>query len=161
VTERPRYFFGQLIGVDELEQEQSYLREKARRHNRLLHGWGIVRGLEVKAGKPGTGEVTVSPGYALDPRGEEIVVDTAVTVDLSGHAAGKTLFLAVRHDERPGRPVPTPLGEEYSRIRETFVVEVLTSVPRRKTLVTLADVELGRGRTVARIGTAHRRHVRG
>jgi hypothetical protein len=161
VTERTRYFIGQVIGVAELEQEQRYLREKARRHNRLLHGWGVVRGLEVQAGKPGTGEVTISPGYALDPRGQEIVVDTGVTVDLSGHAPGKTLYVAVRHDERPERPVPTPLGEEYSRIRETFAVEVLTRVPRRRTLVTLADVELGRGHTIARIGTAHRRPVGG
>jgi hypothetical protein len=161
VTERPRYFIGQVIGVEDLEQEQLYLREKARRHNRHLHGWGIVHGLEVRAGKPGTGEVTISPGYALDRRGEEIVVDTAVTVDLSGHAAGKTLYLAVRHDERPARPVSSPHGKEFSRIRETFAVEVSTSVPRRKTLVILGDVELGRGRTIARIGAAHRRHVVG
>jgi hypothetical protein len=161
VTERPRYFIDQVIGVDYLQQEQLYLREKARRHNRLLHGWGIVRGLEVQAGTPGTGEVTISPGYALDRRGEEIVVDTGATVDLSGHAAGKTLYLAVRHDERPERPVPSPHGTEYSRIRETFAVEVLTGVPRRKSLVVLGDVELGRGRTIARIGGAHRRHIGG
>jgi hypothetical protein len=161
VSERPRYFIGQVIGVDDLEQEQLYLREKARRHNRLLHGWGIVRGLEVQAGKPGTGEVKISPGYALDRRGEEIVVHTGVTVDLSAHAAGQTLYVAVRHDERLEHPVPSPHGKEYSRIRETFAVEVLSSVPRRKTLVTLADVELGRGHTIARIGTAHRRRVGG
>jgi hypothetical protein len=161
VIERPRYFIGKVIGVDDLEQEQLYFREKARRHNRLLHGWGIVRGLEVEAGKPGTADVTISPGYALDRRGEEIVVDTGVTVDLSGHAPGRTLYVAVRHDERPERPVPSPHGTEYSRIRETFAVEVLTSVPRRKSLVTLADVELGRGHTIARIGAAHRRHVGG
>ena len=161
MTERPRYFIGQVIGVDDLEQEQVYLRERARRHNRLLHGWGIVQGLEVQAGKPGTGEVKISPGYALDRRGEEIVVDTGVTVDLSGHAAGQTLYVAVRQDERTERPVPTPHGNEYTRVRETFAVEVLTSVPRQKALVTLADVELGRGRTIARIGAAHRRHVGG
>jgi hypothetical protein len=161
VSERPRYFIGQAIGVDDLEQEQLYLREKARRHNRLLHGWGIVRGLELQAGKPGTGEVTISPGYALDPRGEEIVVDESVSVDLSAHSVGKTLYLAVRQDERLEHPVPSPHGTEYSRIRETFAVEVLTRVPRRKTLVTLGDVELGRGHTIARIGTAHRRRVGG
>ena len=161
MSERPRYFIGQVIGVDDLEQEQLYVREKARRHNRVLHGWGIVHGLEVHAGRPGTGEVKISPGYALDRRGDEIVVSRAVTVDLSSHAAGQTLYVAVRHDERPERPVPTPHGKEYTRIRETFAVEVLTNVPRQKPLVILGDVELGRGRKIARIGAAHRRHVGG
>jgi hypothetical protein len=161
VTERPRYFLGQVIGVDDLAQEQLYHREKARRHNRMLHGWGIVHGLEVHQGTPGTSEVRISPGYALDRRGEEIVVSRAVTIDLSSHAAGQTLYVAVRHDERPERPVPTPHGKEYTRIRDTFAVEVLTSVQRQKPLVILGDVELGRGRTIARIGAAHRRHVGG
>ena len=161
MSERPRYFIGQVIGVDDLEQEQLYHREKARRHNRLLHGWGIVRGLKVQAGKPRRAEVKISPGYALDPRGEEIVVGSGVTVDLSGHPAGTTLYVALRYDERPERPAPGPHGEEYTRIRETFAVEVLTRLPRQKPLVILADVELGPGRKIARIGAAHRRHLDG
>jgi len=159
VTERPRYFFGQVIGVDDLEQEQLYHREKARRHNRFLHGWGIVRGLEVRAATHATRKVTISPGYALDRHGEEIVVSRSVPVDLSGHAAGKTLYVAVRYDERPERPVPTPMGQQYTRIRETFAVEVLVRLPRRKPLVVLADVELGRSGKIANIGTARRRYV--
>jgi hypothetical protein len=159
VIERPRYFFGQVIGVDDLEQEQLYHREKARRHTRFLHGWGIVRGLEVRAGPHAARKVTISPGYALDRHGEEIVVSRSVAVDLSGHPAGTTVYVAVRHDERPARPVATPLGQQYSRIRETFAVEVLIGLPRQKPLVVLADIELGRGGKVANIGTARRRHV--
>ena len=160
VTERPRYLFGQVIGVDDLEQEQLYHREKARRHNRLLHGWGIVRGLEVRAGTAGTRKVTISPGYALDRLGEEIVVSRSIAVDLSGHGAGTTVYVAVRYDERLERPVPTPQGQQYTRIRETYAVEVLTRPPRQKPLVALAEVELGRGGKVANIGTARRRYVR-
>jgi hypothetical protein len=159
VTERPHYFFGQVLGVDDLEQEQLYHRDKARRHNRFLHGWGIVQGLEVRAGSRGTRKVTISPGYALDRNGEEIVVSRSVAVDLSGHAAGTTVYVAVRYDERPERPVPTPQGQQYTRIRETFAVEVLIRLPRQKPLVVLADVELGRGGKVANIGTARRRYV--
>jgi hypothetical protein len=159
VTERPRYFFGQVIGVEDLEQEQLYHREKVRRHNRLLHGWGIVRGLEVRAGTQGARKVTISPGYALDRRGEEIVVQRSVAVDLSGQAAGTTVYVAVRYDEQPERPVPTPLGHQYTRIRETFAVEVLVRLPRQKPLVLLAEIELGRGGKVANIGTSRRRYV--
>ncbi len=158
-SERPRYFLGQLIGVDDLEQEQLYHREKARRHNRFVHGWGIVRGLEVHASPQGTREVTISPGYALDARGEEIVVSRTVAVDLSGHAAGTTVYVTVRFDERPERPVPALEGEEYTRIRETFAVEVLTALPRQK--LVLAEVELGRGAKIAKICTTRRRYVGG
>ena len=159
MSERPHYFFGQVIGVDDLEQEQLYHREKARRHNRFLHGWGIVHGLEVHAGSHGTGKVTISPGYALDRNGEEIVVSRSVAVDLSGHAAGTTVYVVVRYDERPERHVPTPMGQQFTRIRETFAAEVLISLPRQKPLVVLADVELGRGGRVTNIGAARRRYV--
>ena len=73
--ERTRYFTGQLLGEADLAQEQLYFREKLRRHNRMLHGWGIVSGLDVRAG-PADGELTVEPGYALDRYGDEIVVRT-------------------------------------------------------------------------------------
>ena len=161
MIERPRYFFGQVIGVDDLEQEQLYHRETARRHNRLLHGWGIVHGLEVDEATHGTKEVTISPGYALDRHGQEIVIPTSVTVDLSGHTAGTTVYVAVRYDECLERPVPTPLGQEYTRIRETFAVEVSSRPPRQKHLVVLADVELGRSGRVANVRCARRRHVGG
>jgi len=159
VTERPHYFSGQVIGVDDLEQEQLYHREKARRHNRLLHGWGIAHGLEVRAGAHGTRRVTISPGYALDRNGEEIVVSRPVAVDLSGHAPDTTVYVAVRYDERPERPVPAPQGQQYTRIRETFAVEVLIRLPRQKPLVVLAGVELGRGGKVANIASAGRRSL--
>jgi len=159
MTERLRYFSAQVIGVDDLALEQLYHREKARRHNRLLHGWGIVRGLEVHTGTQRARTATISPGYALDRHGEEIIVSKAVSVDLSGQTAGTTVYVAVRYDELPERPVPRPLGQEYTRIRETFAVEVLIRPPRQKPLVVLADVELGRGGKVANIGTVRRRYV--
>ena len=99
---------------------------------------------------------SASPGYALDRRGEEIVVPRPVAVDLSGHVAGTTVYVAVRYDEQPERPVPTPLGHQYTRI---FAVEVLVRLPRQKPLVLLADIEFGRGGKVANIGTARRRYV--
>lgn len=162
MSERPRYFQGQVLGVQDLEQEQLYHREKARRHNREVHGWGIVRGLHVESGRPRKAEVKISPGYALDRRGEEIVVNAGVTVDLSGHPAGSTVYVALRYDERPERPVPVPgpRGKEYSRIRETFAVEVLTRLPRQKPLVIVGDVELGPGGKIARIAATHRREIR-
>ena len=150
--ERTRYFAGQLLDEADLTQEQLYLREKLRRHNRLLHGWGIVSGLGVRPG-PADGEVTVEPGYALDGYGDEIVVADAVIVDLlsedgDGNAVapcpqpaitiervrkrrspGRPLYLAVRYAECASRPVPVGESVEYSRTRESFAVKLLTKLP--------------------------------
>src|SRR3954467_14225095 len=80
--ERTRYFPRQLVAAADLTQDQIYFREKSRRHNRLLHGWGIVCGVEVRASKA-PGSVDVNAGYVLGPLGDEIVVDEMVTVDLT------------------------------------------------------------------------------
>ena len=45
--ERVKYFYGQLLGVREFQSEQAYFFEKHRLHNRYLHGYGVVCGLEV------------------------------------------------------------------------------------------------------------------
>jgi hypothetical protein len=150
--ERTRYFDGQLLDAADLRQEQLYFRENARRHNRMLHGWGIVCGLCVRPGAAGC-ELIVEPGYALDPYGDEIVVENDVTVDLcseddDGNAVspcpppddeqrklvrvenpGRPLYLAIRYAECVTRPVNVGESVEYSRIRESFAVRVLTELP--------------------------------
>jgi hypothetical protein len=46
--ERVKYFYGQLLGVREFQSEQAYFFEKHRLHNRYLHGYGVICGLEVE-----------------------------------------------------------------------------------------------------------------
>ncbi len=50
--ERTRYFPRQVVTPPDLAQDREYLLHRHRRHNRLLHGWGIVLGLEVTAVPP-------------------------------------------------------------------------------------------------------------
>lgn len=111
LLERPRYFPRQLLTPAELTLEQQYFRDKLRRHNRLLHGWGVVCGAEVcrvppeeasrydqrKAAAAGTTlppqqpvrpqpwKVRVKPGYILGPYGDEIVIACERIVDLRTH----------------------------------------------------------------------------
>ena len=91
--ELPRYFPRQLLTPVELTLEQQYFRDRLRRHNRLLHGWGVVCGAAVCAipGEPDpkTGQtrpqpwkVRVQPGYVLGPYGDEILLDPEQVVDL-------------------------------------------------------------------------------
>lgn len=166
VLERPRYFPRQLMTPEEMTLEQTYFRDRMRRHNRLLHGWGVVCGVEGRQaldenGEPQPWTVQISPGYVLDCDGNEILIPETVTYDLRREALngknvrggyeddpwcsdvpvdrpiGETVYLAVCYDECETRPVRIhpagcgcdDAGCENSRIRETFVVKVLTRLP--------------------------------
>lgn len=50
--DRLKYFYGQLLGARDFQIEQSYFREKLKLHNRCLHGYGVVCGLELTADPP-------------------------------------------------------------------------------------------------------------
>jgi len=78
---RPRFFAGQLLTEEDLNRLERYIVEKNKLHNRHLHGWGVVCGLEVSC-HPCQGYVAVKSGYALSPCGDDIVVcqDEAVNV---------------------------------------------------------------------------------
>ena len=82
---RNRYYTGKLLSAADFEQEQQYLRAKHRRHNRLLHGVGIVSGLDVSVETGQAGEepvVVVSPGLAINEEGEELVLCERATSDV-------------------------------------------------------------------------------
>ena len=91
IAELPRYYPRQLITPDDLTLEQNYFRDRMRRHNRLLHGWGVVCGaLVCPVNTTNTdGSVSFKPwvvkvkeGYILGPYGDEIILDCCRTVDL-------------------------------------------------------------------------------
>jgi hypothetical protein len=66
-----------------------------RRHNRLLHSWGIADGFTVTRG--GNNTVLISPGTAIDKNGNEIVLLDPVTKDLSAFGADKWIWLRLRY----------------------------------------------------------------
>lgn len=124
---RSRFFTGKVLTADDLEQEQSYHRTKHRRHNRLLHGVGIVRGLAVaQEPRPGSGDsmVVVSPGVAIDSNGEELVVCQPANLDVC--QGSSVCYVTVALAERPSNP--TPDGES-SRIEESAEVAVSEDLP--------------------------------
>ncbi|GLQ89923.1 hypothetical protein [Dyella flagellata] len=83
---RPRFFAGQLLTDEDLNRLDHYIVAKNRLHNRYLVGTGVACGLEVVcdgcATQRGSGKVTVKPGYAVSPCGNDIVVCNNVTVDV-------------------------------------------------------------------------------
>jgi hypothetical protein len=142
--ERIRYFPRQLLTADDMRTEQEYFREKMRRHNLMLHGWGVVCGLQVVAA---VGQaVVVRAGYALGPLGDEIHVDRNESVDITyctqpgsevcvprdGAAPDPAgpVYIKIRYVECPSRPMRTlPAGCgcdesacEYSRLRDGYEI---------------------------------------
>ena len=147
--ERVRYFPRQLLKADDMRAEQDYFREKLRRHNRFMHGAGVVCGLEVMPDTSlGALGVKICPGYALDPWGEEIYVPEATPLDLAHCARGtgdscqpqpvvqpasaekRPMLVQIRFAECRARPIRTlpagcgcdDTGCEYSRIRDSFEI---------------------------------------
>jgi hypothetical protein len=125
---RNHYFTGRLLTPEDFDREQSYGRTKHRRHNRLLHGVGIVRGLDVALEPRAPDEdpvVVVSPGFAIAPDGEELVVCEPLTRDVC--PGGSACYVTLALDERPADPTP---DGEWSRIEEFADVAVSADVPR-------------------------------
>jgi hypothetical protein len=92
---RPGFFAGQLLTAEDLSLEQEYIREKQKRHNRMLHGFGIVSGLRVSIAG---GNVVIAPGLALDCEGNELVV-TAEPPKVPLNAAGAPAYVNLRYAE--------------------------------------------------------------
>lgn len=137
---RTRFFDGMLLTQADLENEQSYWRMKRRLTNRAL-GTGVVWGLRLTLDQK-TQRYRLSPGYALDCCGNDIVVECPVEVshaDLvqrsqldattirTSFERGRTVCVVLQYVECPDgaravqRDACSPAGTtcEASRIRES------------------------------------------
>lgn len=71
--QRPNYFSGRLLGVNEFVAEQEYHQNKQRLHNLHCHGAGVVHGLKVSVANDKAGwTVIIQAGVAIDPAGNEV-----------------------------------------------------------------------------------------
>lgn len=115
---RNRFFSGKLLTPEDLGLEQEYFREKSKLHNRYLHGFGIVSGLDVSGKGP---EIIISQGLAIDCLGNEIIVPEPMKQAVPGSDSVTTLFLTISYIEVETDPVPAPHNcaeIENSRIEE-------------------------------------------
>jgi hypothetical protein len=86
LTERNRFFTGKYMTARDFRDEQSYFLSRHRLHQRALHGWGIVVGLDVchhpdpECFKKGW--LVVTPGIAVDSYGREIVLHESRPIKL-------------------------------------------------------------------------------
>jgi hypothetical protein len=154
LNERPRYYARQLVTPDDMTLEQDYFRARLRRHNRYLHGWGVVCGAEVvPANKPW--KVIVKAGYVLGPYGDEIYIESDQCVDVRKLCVPETpdddecleapppqpetedRWLAIRYVEKKTRLVKVPLGGcgcedstcEHTRYQDHYEICVIDHCP--------------------------------
>ena len=101
-----------------------------RRHQRLLHTWGIAEGLGLSFAS-GASRVTVAEGVAVDGEGREIVLpEDTQTADLSGFS-GKTVFVTIAYDEQETDATSETGVTGNTRWTETPLVEVERGPTRR------------------------------
>jgi hypothetical protein len=156
--QRVNFFNRQLLTADDMNTERDYFLQKLRRHNRFMHGWGVVCGLSVTTA-PTTAtpwRVQIGSGYALGPYGDEIFVAEAVYFDLAACLSGgatnpcepnmllpgtagttATAYLGIKYAECLARPVQVANSGcgcdddpcQYSRICDSFQLQCLPQLP--------------------------------
>jgi hypothetical protein len=101
------------------DEAHEFHRQQLRFHKLLLHGVGIVDGLEVIASDPPDSTVYVLPGMAVDPQGQVILVREPVAYDIG--PASDLFYLVLTFSE--SRPVQEfQSGPTY--VRTEFSIEV-------------------------------------
>ncbi|HEX5734699.1 MAG TPA: hypothetical protein VF131_17845 [Blastocatellia bacterium] len=141
---RPNYFTSQLLGEDDFREEQSYHLDMRRRHNRSLHTWGVVKGLEINKPSASSNQFSVSPGMAIDSEGREIVLlDESPPISLSAITPANPGFIIISYSEvEAGEDKYSSgvLSGKYKRITERPKIEVTLAAADDGSAVKLARV---------------------
>jgi hypothetical protein len=126
---RVSYFDGQLLTAADFRTEQDYHRGMRYLHNRLLHGWGVVDGLDVD---DDGGGVRVGPGVAIDGLGRELVLPELVCIDLPPEAAVEeqtVWYVVAAWEEIPSAPIAVGDGTAFSRWIERCAISMSSTAP--------------------------------
>lgn len=155
--ERVNYEYGMVLGVDDFRTEQQHRLELAYRHERGLHGFGTVHGLEVSLVDVdgGDAQVTVEPGMLIDQFGREAVIRSAQCARVGAWLAAQeqlspgavashrgpsgemTLYVVAKHATcldalvpLPGTPCSTSSATSVpSRIRDAWQIDLRFDPP--------------------------------
>jgi hypothetical protein len=161
-SKRVNWALGMLVGDDDLRQEQRYLMHRDEWHQRALHGFGVVAGLELALA---SGRLEVRPGLALDGQGRNICVPATYCASTDSmldwmneradavkakRAAGKVvLHVLLCHDECPTDLVPVQSGPcqslddslHASRLDDGFELRFALEAPAAGELSTIPPGE--------------------
>lgn len=166
--ERNKYFYGKLLSVEDFNFEQKYMNDKRRLVNRLVHGIGVVCGLNVVRVDDLT--ISVESGLAFDTTGREIVVDMPVTKKLSmlngydtaiSSGSNAYIYLCIEYSEgekgNAHNIVPDSAGSNADRIIEGYNLYLTSNEPDDN--IERADMLYEQAVTVFWNGNIRIRHV--
>ena len=138
--ERNNYYYGMLLSVENFNAEQKYLNDKRRLINRLVHGSGVVSGMNVVAIDEQT--ISLESGLAFDSTGREIVVANPVTKKLSminGYDSAMSsgcnayVYLCIEYNENEkGQMLDISSGNNdkaHDRVREGYELYLTSAEP--------------------------------
>lgn len=166
--ERNKYFYGKLLSVEDFNFEQKYMNDKRRLINRMVHGIGVVCGLNVVRVDDTT--ISVESGLAFDTTGREIVVDMPVTKKLpmlSGYdtaissGSNAYVYLCLEYSEgekgNAHNIAPDKAVTNADRVRESYNLYLTASEPDDD--IDRTDMLFEQATTVFRNGTVRIRHI--
>jgi hypothetical protein len=133
---RIKPYDGMSVTAEVWDQAHDEHRKMLEAHARNLHGYGTVCGLKVTANDPPDQYVFISPGMAVDPTGQVIVLPEPVAYDF-GSAVDGELYLMLGRGEREVEGVQ----RDVRYIQNEFVVAARPSLPKRPA-VELARITL-------------------
>ena len=140
---RLNYFTSQFLGERDFIDEQAYHLEMRRRHNRLLHSWGVADG-GFQVTKVNDKTIAVSAGTAIDKDGREIVLLDTVPLDLSKFAANKLVYVTARYEDKEWDEADKDAATgHYTRRPEKAKIEPNPTPPATDgSVIPLAEVKL-------------------
>lgn len=148
---------GMAVTADVWEEAHEYHRQLNRFHALLMHGAGVVTGLEVIASDPADSAVYILPGIAQDSIGQTIVLPEPRAYDL-GNSQG-LFYLIVSYNESRPQVEGGRADEDTPRyVHEQFLLEAVAELPQTPH-VELARVQR-RGRDEAIRNARHPKHPR-
>ncbi|MBH24613.1 MAG: hypothetical protein CMH57_09210 [Myxococcales bacterium] len=150
---RINFFKGFVTTEEDWNEAERYHVEKRKLHNRAFHGVGVVPGWkdEFKVVARGKGElsVEVSPGYAIDGQGHDIILwkPSILQLNKGDYKLPQTIYLVVRFVEEHTDFIAYKQNLDYKghrRIAEMCKLEWTEQEPNSETEIELCRVQLTR-----------------
>lgn len=143
---RINFFKGLFTKADDWRQAEAYHIGRRRLHNRTLHSPGVINGLDVTVIDEGR-KVKVTGGHAIAPDGQEIWLESDVTVDVFPADPG-TLYLVLRSADKEVDYRQDVGNTEYSGnafVEEQAAVAFETAPPGlNESAIVIARIKLAR-----------------
>jgi hypothetical protein len=130
---RLRYFNGQFLQAQDFIDEQDYHIDRQRRHNRLLHTYGVAEGLGVIS----TGsQITVTPGTAIDGEGRQILITANQSINSNSFVGRRVLVVLSYQTPESVDALATVGDRKHTRLLEQGLIHLVPVDPNGQPIPT-------------------------